>query len=101
MEQNFTISDEKINELTKISIKYSQTISRVIEEAQKNIVGQNDIIKKIMISIISDGHVLLESVPGLAKTLMIKTMAEIFSVNNVRLQFTPDLLPADILGTKI
>ena len=101
MEQKFTISDDKIKELTKISIKYSQTISRVIEEAQKNIVGQNDIIKKIMISIISDGHVLLESVPGLAKTLMIKTMAEIFSVNNVRIQFTPDLLPADILGTKI
>ena len=82
-------------------MEYSKIISQVIEEAQKNIVGQNDIIKKIIISIISDGHVLLESVPGLAKTLMIKTMADIFSVNNVRIQFTPDLLPADILGTKI
>ena len=101
MEQNFDISDEKIKELTDISVKHSQIISKVIDEAQKNIVGQNDIIKKIIISIISDGHVLLESVPGLAKTLMIKTMAEIFSVNNVRIQFTPDLLPADILGTKI
>ncbi|WP_348625406.1 MoxR family ATPase [Nitrosopumilus sp. Nsub] len=70
-------------------------------ETQKNIIGQEDIIKKILISIISNGHVLLESVPGLAKTLMIKTMADIFSVNNVRIQFTPDLLPADILGTKI
>ena len=101
MEQNLTLSDKKIKELTEISLKYSQIISKVIDEAQKNIVGQNDIIKKIIISIISDGHVLLESVPGLAKTLMIKTMAEIFSVNNVRIQFTPDLLPADILGTKI
>ena len=101
MEQNFTISDDKIKELTKISIKYSQIISKVMDEAEKNIVGQNDIIKKIIISVISDGHVLLESVPGLAKTLMIKTMAEIFSVDNVRIQFTPDLLPADILGTKI
>ena len=101
MEQNFALSDEQIKELTNISIKYSQIISKVIEEAQKNIVGQNDIIKKIIISIISDGHILLESVPGLAKTLMIKTMADIFSVNNVRIQFTPDLLPADILGTKI
>ncbi|MCH1548800.1 MAG: AAA family ATPase, partial [Nitrosopumilus sp.] len=73
----------------------------VMLETQKNIIGQEDIIKKILISIISDGHVLLESVPGLAKTLMIKTMADIFSVNNVRIQFTPDLLPADILGTKI
>ena len=101
MEQNLTLSDKKIKELTEISLKYSQIISKVIDEAQKNIVGQNDIIKKIIISIISDGHVLLESVPGLAKTLMIKTMADIFSVNNVRIQFTPDLLPADILGTKI
>ena len=101
MEQNFTISDEKIKELTKISIKYSHIISKVMDEAEKNIVGQNDVIKKIIISVISDGHVLLESVPGLAKTLMIKTMSEIFSVDNVRIQFTPDLLPADILGTKI
>ena len=101
MEQNFNISDDKIKELTKISIKYSQIISKVMDEAEKNIVGQNDIIKKIIISVISDGHVLLESVPGLAKTLMIKTMSEIFSVDNVRIQFTPDLLPADILGTKI
>ena len=101
MEQNFSISDDKIKELTNISLKYSQIISKVIDEAQKNIVGQNDIVKKIIISIISDGHVLLESVPGLAKTLMIKTMADIFSVNNVRIQFTPDLLPADIVGTKI
>ena len=98
---NFTITDKKIQELTDISIKYSNIISNVIEETQKSIIGQESIIKKILISIISDGHVLLESVPGLAKTLMIKTMADIFSVNNVRIQFTPDLLPADIVGTKI
>ena len=99
--EKFTTSDEKIQELTEISQKYSKIISNVMLETHKNIIGQEDIIKKILISIISDGHVLLESVPGLAKTLMIKTMADIFSVNNVRIQFTPDLLPADILGTKI
>ena len=99
--EKFTTSDEKIQELTEISQKYSKIISNVMLETQKNIIGQEDIIKKILISIISDGPVLLESVPGLAKTLMIKTMADIFSVNNVRIQFTPDLLPADILGTKI
>ena len=99
--ETFTISDENIKELTGISTKYSKIILSVMKEAQKNIVGQEEVIKKIIISIISDGHVLLESVPGLAKTLMIKTMADIFSVNNVRIQFTPDLLPADILGTKI
>ena len=99
--EKFTTSDEKIQELTEKSQKYSKIISNIMLETQKNIIGQEDIIKKILISIISDGHVLLESVPGLAKTLMIKTMADIFSVNNVRIQFTPDLLPADILGTKI
>ena len=99
--EKFTTSDKKIQELTEISEKYSKIISNIMLETQKNIIGQEDIIKKILISIISDGHVLLESVPGLAKTLMIKTMADIFSVNNVRIQFTPDLLPADILGTKI
>ena len=99
--EKFTTTDEKIQELTEISQKYSKIISKIMLETQKNIIGQEDIIKKILISIISDGHVLLESVPGLAKTLMIKTMADIFSVNNVRIQFTPDLLPADILGTKI
>jgi MoxR-like ATPase len=101
MNETFEISDKDIQELTDISVKYSKIISDVITEAQKNIVGQEDVIKKIVISIISGGHALLESVPGLAKTLMIKTMADIFSVNNVRIQFTPDLLPADILGTKI
>ena len=100
-DEKFTTSDKKIQELTEISQKYSKIISNIMLETQKNIIGQEDIIKKILISIISDGHVLLESVPGLAKTLMIKTMADIFSVNNVRIQFTPDLLPADILGTKI
>ena len=99
--EKFTTSDKKIQELTEISQKYSKIISNIMLETQKNIIGQEDIIKKILISIISDGHVLLESVPGLAKTLMIKTIADIFSVNNVRIQFTPDLLPADILGTKI
>lgn len=99
--ENFTISDEKIQELTEISQKYSKIISSVIAETEKNIIGQEEVVKKILISIISDGHVLLESVPGLAKTLLIKTMADIFSVRNVRIQFTPDLLPADILGTKI
>ena len=101
MNETFSISDENIQKLTDTSTDYSKIISKVIEEIKKNVVGQDEVIKKIIISVIADGHVLLESVPGLAKTLMIKTMADIFSVNNVRIQFTPDLLPADILGTKI
>jgi len=97
----FEITNKEIQELNKQSEKYSELLSNVLIEAQKTIVGQQNVLKKIVISIISDGHVLLESVPGLAKTLMVKTMAEIFSGKYVRIQFTPDLLPADILGTKI
>ena len=97
----FEITNKEIQKLNKQSEKYSELLSNVLNEAQKTIVGQQDVLKKIVISIISDGHVLLESVPGLAKTLMVKTMAEIFSGKYVRIQFTPDLLPADILGTKI
>ena len=97
----FEITNKEIQKLNKQSEKYSELLSNVLNEAQKTIVGQQDVLKKIVISIISDGHVLLESVPGLAKTLMVKTMAEIFSEKYVRIQFTPDLLPADIVGTKI
>ena len=97
----FEITNKEIQELNKQSEKYSELLSNVLIEAQKTIVGQQNVLKKIVIAIISDGHVLLESVPGLAKTLMVKTMAEIFSEKYVRIQFTPDLLPADIVGTKI
>ena len=61
--EKFSTSDKKIQELTKISQNYSKIISNIMSEVEKNIVGQQDIIKKILVSIISDGHVLLESVP--------------------------------------
>ncbi len=65
------------------------------------IVGQTDVIDRLLISLIADGHVLLEGVPGIAKTLIIKTLATCIESNFSRIQFTPDLLPADITGTKI
>ena len=70
-------------------------------EISKVIVGQDKIIVKLVLALLSKGHVLLEGVPGLAKTLLIKTLSECIDSNFVRLQFTPDLLPADIIGTKI
>jgi MoxR-like ATPase len=94
-------SNKEIQQLTEQSKIYAKLLNEAIIESQKNIVGKKDVLEKIMISIISEGHILLESVPGLAKTLMVKTMAQIFSGNHVRIQFTPDLLPADITGTKI
>jgi len=93
--------NKEIQELNKKAEKYSEKIRRVHSEISKIIVGQEDIIEKLLIALISNGHVLIEGVPGLAKTLMIRTLSECLDCGFVRLQFTPDLLPADITGTKI
>lgn len=98
---NYSVSNKGIKKLNEQAQKFAEKLSLVFDESHKVVIGQQDALQKILISIISDGHVLLESVPGLAKTLMVKTMAQIFNVNHVRIQFTPDLLPADIIGTKI
>jgi MoxR-like ATPase len=73
----------------------------VVEQVGLRIVGQNYMIERLVISILTGGHVLLEGVPGLAKTLAVSTLAETISTKFQRIQFTPDLLPADILGTQI
>lgn len=65
------------------------------------IVGQKHLVDSLLISLLSDGHVLLEGVPGLAKTLAIKTLAQLIDADYCRIQFTPDLLPADVIGTQI
>ena len=93
--------NKEIQELNKKAEKYSEKIRQVHSEISKIIVGQEEIIQKLLIALISDGHVLIEGVPGLAKTLMVKTLSECLDCGFVRLQFTPDLLPADITGTKI
>jgi MoxR-like ATPase len=71
------------------------------EELQKIIVGQNDVIEQMFAAIFTRGHCLLEGVPGLAKTLMVSTMARILDVEFKRIQFTPDLMPSDITGTNV
>ena len=91
----------EIEELSIKSKKYSILLSNLHNEISKVIVGQDNIITKLLLSLLSNGHVLLEGVPGLAKTLLIKTLSECIDSDFVRLQFTPDLLPADIIGTKI
>jgi MoxR-like ATPase len=70
-------------------------------ELEKTIIGQRDMLDKLLIGLLANGHVLLEGVPGLAKTLAIKSLAQSVDVNFSRLQFTPDLLPADLIGTMI
>jgi len=91
-------------EIKKLNLKaeqYAKQLDKVLEEVKKVIVGQEDILEKLLMSLIADGHILLEGVPGLAKTLMIKTLSDTISSKFHRIQFTPDLLPADIIGTKI
>ena len=76
-------------------------IHEIVDQVSRHIVGQNYMIERLVISILTGGHVLLEGVPGLAKTLAVRTLAETISTTFQRIQFTPDLLPADILGTQI
>ncbi|RME54606.1 MoxR family ATPase [Candidatus Woesearchaeota archaeon] len=93
--------NEEIKKLTTKAQEYAEMIEKVRTEISKVIVGQNDAVEKIIIALIANGHVLVEGVPGLAKTLMVHTLAQTMDSKFVRLQFTPDLLPADIIGTKI
>ena len=81
--------------------KYVDLIKRCKAECAKRLVGQDALIDDILTAFVADGHVLLEGVPGLAKTLAIKTVAQILGLEFKRIQFTPDLLPADVTGTLI
>ncbi len=79
----------------------SESVKNIKSEISKVIIGQNEIIDKLLISLLSKGHCLLVGVPGLAKTLLIKTLSEVLDLNFSRIQFTPDLMPSDITGTEI
>ena len=87
---------DRLNSKIQLKSTFVETLRQSISEV---IVGQNDLIDKILISIISNGHILLEGVPGLAKTLTINTVANLINADFKRIQFTPDLLPADITGS--
>ena len=75
--------------------------ARILEELKKQIVGQQNVIDELLISLFSQGHCLLVGVPGLAKTLLINSLARILDLEFNRIQFTPDLMPSDIIGTDI
>ncbi len=74
---------------------------RIANEMHKTLVGQNELVEMLMVAVLAGGHVLLEGVPGTAKTLSIRTLARIFNTSFARIQFTPDLMPSDILGTSV
>ncbi|MBN2424811.1 MAG: MoxR family ATPase [Calditrichaceae bacterium] len=81
--------------------KQSAFVDKILEEVAKVIVGQNEMVERLLIGLLSNGHILLEGVPGLAKTLTVKTLSQTIDTKFQRIQFTPDLLPADLLGTLI
>lgn len=92
---------QEITVLTNKAKDFSAILQDLQKEISKIIVGQDRIIEKLIVTLLSRGHVLLEGVPGLAKTLLVQTLSDCIDSKFVRLQFTPDLLPADITGTKI
>lgn len=91
---NFKDDIEAVNAL-------KETYNKFFSEINKVIFGQDNIIKEVLISIFSNGHCLLVGVPGLAKTLLVNTLAEVLGLKYKRIQFTPDLMPSDIIGTEI
>jgi MoxR-like ATPase len=90
-----------IRELNERIERQSAFVTNLVTGMDQTIVGQKHLIESLLIGLLSDGHVLLEGVPGLAKTLAIKTLASLIDAKYSRIQFTPDLLPADVLGTMI
>jgi len=80
---------------------HQEKIAAVIQEMKKVIVGQDKMVNRLLIGLFTNGHILLEGVPGLAKTLTVNTLAKVLHLDFNRIQFTPDLLPADLIGTMI
>lgn len=95
---NETVNIRELNDL--IPSKHA-FVDLIINGMDQTIVGQKHLVESLLIALLSNGHVLLEGVPGLAKTLAIKTLAQLIDAQYSRIQFTPDLLPADVIGTMI
>lgn len=91
----------QIAELNEKIRSHSVFIKSLQREIAQVIVGQSGVVRRILIGLLADGHILLEGVPGLAKTMMVRTLSTIINASFQRIQFTPDLLPADIIGTLI
>ena len=92
------MSTERINEYLT---QFAQTRAQMLEQLHRVVVGQSEVVEQILAAIFTRGHCLLVGVPGLAKTLMVSSMAQILDVSFKRIQFTPDLMPTDITGTNV
>lgn len=100
-ENSTAVENINIAEINELIQKESGFVDLINMEVKKVIVGQQHMIESLLIGLLSNGHILLEGVPGLAKTLAISTLSNVIDVDFKRVQFTPDLLPADLLGTMI
>ena len=92
------MNDSEFQEQVRLK---SQSIHEIIKETEKVVVGQRSMLEKIVLAFLCEGHILLEGLPGLAKTLAVKTVSDVLELNFSRIQFTPDLLPADLVGSMI
>lgn len=90
-----------IRELNEQVAQEAVFLNDLLSEINKIMVGQETLVERVLIALLADGHILLEGVPGLAKTLLVKTVAQSIQAEFARIQFTPDLLPADLVGTQI
>ena len=95
------MSEFSLSAINERILESSKFVQPLRENLQQSVVGQEKLLDKIIICMLADGHVLLEGVPGLAKTLTVKTLAASINTNFQRIQFTPDMLPADLIGTLI
>ena len=93
--------DQDIKRINDLVAKESVFVEQVLGEVRRVIVGQKNLLDRLLIGLLGDGHLLLEGVPGLAKTLSVKSLADAIQARFQRIQFTPDLLPADLIGTMI
>ena len=95
------MSDFSLSEINERISKESVFIDKLRDEIASTVIGQTDLINRLLIGILANGHILIEGVPGLAKTLLVKTIAQLIEAKFQRIQFTPDMLPADLIGTLI
>ncbi|HXH29163.1 MAG TPA: AAA family ATPase [Candidatus Polarisedimenticolia bacterium] len=93
--------EQDIKRINDLVAKESVFVEQVLGEVRRVIVGQKNLLDRLLIGLLGDGHLLLEGVPGLAKTLSVKTLSDCIDARFQRIQFTPDLLPADLIGTMI
>ena len=100
-EQHLQMTETGNNDDLKTQTELLDRVAQIEQQISMRIVGQKAVIRQLLIALFTDGHVLLVGVPGLAKTRLVQTLAQVLSLEFSRIQFTPDLMPADITGTEV